>query len=133
MALVTWDASYCVNVKRCDAEHRKLFGLINALHEAISAGKGKAIIASVVGEMEKYTRSHFSTEEALMERAKYPALNDHRAEHLKFVAQVEQFKKDLAAGTDPMAVQAYLQDWLTQHVKQIDTMYSEFLNSHGID
>jgi hemerythrin-like metal-binding protein len=69
MDLVTWDKSYRVNVECCDAEHRKLFSLINALHEAMMSGKSRAIIAGTVHELEKYTQTHFLAEEALMQRA----------------------------------------------------------------
>ena len=112
MALVTWDASYSVNVKSCDAEHQKLFDLINALHEAMSVGKGRTIITGVVRELEKYTQTHFLAEEALMQRAQYPTLNDHRLEHQKFVAQVKQFREDLEAGGvgDSIAVLLFLKD-----------------------
>jgi hemerythrin len=135
VALVTWDASYSVNVKSCDAEHQKLFDLINALHEAMSVGKGRTIITGVVRELEKYTQTHFLAEEALMQRAQYPTLNDHRLEHQKFVAQVKQFREDLEAGGvgDSIAVLLFLKDWLAKHIKQIDRMYSDYLNFNGIN
>ena len=88
MALVTWDASYSVNVKRFDAAHQKLFYLINALHEAIKAGQGRALIAGIVHELERYTETHFLAEEALLQFAQCPKLDDHRLQRQKFVAQI---------------------------------------------
>ena len=135
MPLVIWDASFSVNVKSCDAEHQKLFYLINALHEAMRVGKGRTIITDVVRELEKYTQTHFLAEEALMQRAQYPTLNDHRLEHQKFAAQVQQFREDLEAGGvgDSIAVLLFLKDWLAKHIKQTDQMYSGYLNFHGIN
>ncbi|MGA2457536.1 MAG: hemerythrin domain-containing protein [Terriglobales bacterium] len=66
MALVTWDTSYSVSVKSCDAEHQKLFDLINQLHEAMRLGQGRAIVGPVVQELENYTQTHFRAEEALL-------------------------------------------------------------------
>jgi hemerythrin len=57
LALVTWDTSYSVSVKSCDAEHQKLFDLINQLHEAMQLGQGSTIVVPVVHELEKYTTS----------------------------------------------------------------------------
>jgi hemerythrin-like metal-binding protein len=134
MDLVTWDKSYSVNVECCDAEHRKLFSLINALHEAMMSGKSRAIIAGTVHELEKYTQTHFLAEEALMQQAQYPKLNEHRGEHQKFVAQVKQFRHDLETGgtCDPNAVVMFVKDWLAGHIMQTDKVYASHLNSHGI-
>ncbi len=134
MALVTWDTSYSVKVKSCDAEHQKLFDLINQLHEAMKLGLGRAVVADTVHELEKYTQTHFRAEEALMQRAQYPKLDEHRLQHQKFVAQVKQFKDDLEAGSmgSSIAVLTFLKDWLAEHIKQTDKMYSEHLNSHGV-
>ena len=134
MALVTWDTSYSVKVKSCDAEHQKLFDLINQLHEAMKLRMGQTIVAETVNELEKYTQTHFRAEEALMQRAQYPKLDEHRFQHQKFVTQVKQFKNDLDAGNlgSSIAVLTFLKDWLAEHIKQTDKMYSEHLNSHGV-
>jgi hemerythrin len=134
LALVTWDTSYSVSVKSCDAEHQKLFDLINKLHEAMQLGQGSTIVSPVVDELEKYTQTHFRAEEALLRQACYPKLDDHRLQHQKFVAQVKQFKDDLQAGRlgNSIAVLKFLKDWLADHIKQTDKMYSEHLNSRGI-
>jgi len=134
VALVTWDTSYSVKVKSCDAEHQKLFDLINQLHEAMKLRMGQTIVAETVNELEKYTQTHFRAEEALMQRAQYPKLDEHRFQHQKFVTQVKQFKNDLDAGNlgSSIAVLTFLKDWLAEHIKQTDKMYSEHLNSHGV-
>jgi len=48
MALVTWDQSYSVSVRRMDEQHQKLFALINALHDAMRQGKGQAAVQDTV-------------------------------------------------------------------------------------
>jgi hemerythrin len=134
LALATWDTSYSVSVKSCDAEHQKLFDLINQLNEAMGLGQGRTIVAPVVQELEKYTQTHFRAEEALLKQACYPKLEEHRLQHQKFVAQVKRFKDDLDAGSmgNSIAVLKFLKDWLADHIKQTDKMYSEHLNSRGI-
>jgi len=133
--LVTWDTSYSVSVKSCDAEHRKLFAIINDLHEAMKSGKGRSLLADIVHKLEKYTQTHFLAEEALLQRAQYAKLHEHRLQHREFVAQVQRFRKDLEEGSggDAIAVLTFLKDWLAKHIKQTDKGYSECLNSHGIN
>jgi hemerythrin-like metal-binding protein len=135
VALVTWDRSYSVNVKSCDAEHQKLFALINDLHTAMKSGKGRTVLADIVRELETYTRTHFLAEEALLQRARYPKFDEHRAQHGEFIARVQQFRNDLEMGVggDSVAVLTFLRDWLAKHIKQTDRMYSQCLNSHGIN
>lgn len=134
MALVKWDPSYSVKVIRCDEDHKKLFALINALHDAMLAGKGGEKAQQVVKELTDYTKFHFSGEEALLEKAKYPALAGHRAQHKEFVAKVEQFQADLKSGKggNTVAVLEFLKDWLTRHIKQTDQKYSAHLNAAGV-
>jgi hemerythrin len=121
-------------VKSCDSEHQKLFHLINQLHEAMKVGKGRVVIGNIVRELEAYTQTHFSAEEALLARAQYQRLSEHVLQHKKFVAQVQKFRDDLEAGKlgDSIGVLTFLKDWLANHIKQTDKIYSEHLNSHGI-
>jgi hemerythrin len=134
MALVTWDPSLSVKVERCDKDHQRLFDLINALHDAMREGKGRIIMAKIVAELTDYARTHFRTEEALMEQARYPGLPGHRTEHLRFVARVADFQKDLDAGTggNSVALLDFLKEWLVKHIKKLDQSYSAHLNANGI-
>jgi hemerythrin len=134
MPLITWDKSYSVSVKRCDEQHQKLFVLMNELHDAMRVGAGGAVVRKVVGELNDYTISHFAAEEALLERYGYPALDQHREEHKKFIARVNKFRDDLdqGGGTSSVAVLEFLKDWLARHIKQTDRKYSAHLNQNGI-
>jgi hemerythrin len=134
MALVTWDQSYSVKVASCDSEHQKLFALINQLHDALKSGQGKAVLAGVVRELEKYSQTHFLAEEALMQRTQYPGLKEQRLLHQKFVSQVKQFRENLDKGLtgDSVNVLLFLKDWLAKHILKADKMYSAHLNANGI-
>jgi len=47
-AFVKWDQSSSVKSARCDEDHKKLFALIDSLHDAMLAGKGEEKIRQVV-------------------------------------------------------------------------------------
>jgi hemerythrin len=72
MALLTWNESYSVKVKQCDDDHKKLFSSLNALHEAMMAGKGADAVRQTLKELADYTRYHFASEESLMQKTSYP-------------------------------------------------------------
>jgi len=134
MPLVNWDPSFSVKVHRCDEDHKKLFLLINTLHEAMLAGQGSEKVGTIVKQLADYARFHFSAEEAMLEKTKYPELSAHRAEHQNFVQRVEQFQSDLASGKggQSIAVGVFLNEWLSKHIKQTDQKYSSHLNANGM-
>jgi hemerythrin-like metal-binding protein len=131
MALYEWKPSYSVKVRSCDAEHLKLFALINDLHQAMQAGQGAQIIDAIVADLERYTQTHFSAEEALMARTNYPDLAAHRLQHKMFIDRVAEFRQTGLNGQS-IAVLTFLNDWLTKHIMRIDKQYSDHLNAHGV-
>lgn len=134
MALVSWNPSYSVKVEKCDTDHKKLFDILNKLHEAMSAGNGNQVVAKVVKELGDYTKFHFGAEEKMMEQTHYPKLAEHRAQHKIYVSKVEQFQKDVEKGVLGKSVEVlnFLTDWLTSHIKKVDQQYSAHLNANGI-
>lgn len=134
MSLITWDETYTVKVRSCDDDHKKLFALINDLHDAMKAGKGAQIIQKVIQDLGNYTKYHFTREEALLEKAEYPELASHRLQHKEFVNKIDQFHKECQKGMtgQSIAVTSFLRDWLSKHIKQTDRQYSAHLNARGI-
>ena len=134
MALMTWDESYSVKVSMCDEDHKKLFSLLNTLHDAMKAGHGSQVLQQVVKDLGDYTKHHFLREELLLRQTNYPSLDSHKAQHQIFVKKVEQFQSELKAGNmaQSIAVTEFLKDWLAHHIKQTDRQYSAHLNSNGV-
>ena len=96
-ALFQWDDSYSVKVGAMDGQHRKLFDLINELHRAMRAGRGKEVTGVILHRLIDYTLHHFSAEEKLLEKHNYPGLVAHRAEHKALTAKVMDFKREFDA------------------------------------
>jgi hemerythrin len=133
MASFTWNDSYSVNVKIIDEQHKKLFALVNQLHAAMSAGKGKEMIDTVLNEMVDYTRTHFTTEEKLLEKYHYPKLAEQKQEHALFVQKVSEMQQKMQSGSLSLSIEAitFLKDWLNHHISGSDKEYSKFLTDHG--
>lgn len=134
MATFTWSESYSVRVQQMDAQHQKLFEMLNSLADAMRVGKGEQVIRDVVHKLAVYTRTHFLQEEALMRQTGYPALAAHQGQHQKLMADVDKYKRELDEGRNPntVAVLGFLQKWLVEHIQKSDQAYSEHLNAHGV-
>jgi hemerythrin len=134
MSTFAWNDSYSVHIRQFDAQHKKLFDIINELADAMSVGRGDDVIREVVGQLAVYTRTHFLQEEVAMRQTGYPDLASHQAQHSHLMADVEKYKADLDEGRKPniVAVLNFVQKWLVDHIQKSDKRYSDHLNSHGL-
>jgi hemerythrin len=116
-----------------DDQHKKLFVLINQLHEAMSTGKGKQFVGTVLNEMLEYTRTHFTAEEKVLEKLAYPGLPEQKKEHAIFINKIVEMQQKLQGGSLTVSIEAsqFLRDWLTNHIMVVDKKYSSFVTSHG--
>ena len=76
-----------------DSEHRQLFAVINKLMDACSQGKGRDQIASTVQYLNDYVSKHFSDEEQLQIKSKYPGYPGHKQSH-------DGYKRNLLQATN---------------------------------
>ena len=134
MALFEWTPEYSVSVLRFDSEHKILIDLINELNDAMSAGRGRAMIARILQDLTMYVRRHFAAEEEAMRRAGYEGLQAHIAEHRALAEQVAKYYEAWAANASTSAVDLlfFLRDWLQKHILEADHKYSKKLNEAGI-
>lgn len=129
MPLVRWSDEYSVSIREIDDQHKKLFDLINDLHDAMKAGKGKDVLEKVLLELTSYTEFHFSSEEILMQNCKYPDYKQHKVKHDEFTKKVKEFEQKYLNGSFLLSreIVQYLIDWLTGHIKESDKQYSMFI------
>ena len=134
MALMTWTDAFSVGVKAMDKQHKGLVKALNELHAAMMEKQGKAVTGNLLKALVKYTREHFSTEEALMRRAQYPQFAAHCAQHKGLTAQVEDFVGRYERGETTLNVDllTFLREWLMTHIQKADREYGPWLNAHGV-
>ena len=134
MALLTWDSKYSVNIGEIDAQHRKLFDLVNNLHDAMKSGQGKNVMGKILSELVDYTVYHFRTEEDLFQKHGYPGYLNHKKEHDDLTKQVLDLKGRSDKGEMIVTVEVmnFLKNWLNNHILGTDKKYSQFLNGKGV-
>lgn len=134
MALMEWNQTYSVNVKKFDDQHRKLVELINQLHDAMKSGEGNTMLGVVLQSLISYTATHFADEEKMMQANGYPDLAKHKAAHESLVKQVLDLQKKFQGGTEilTLPVMTFLKNWLVTHIQGEDKKYGQHFNAKGI-
>lgn len=129
MTSLEWKESYSVGVPQLDRQHKMLVDLINRLQTADQDGD---VMPEVFDALRTYVREHFRTEEALLERAGYPELAEHRREHQVFVDWLKAVQSAYGLGGAASflindSVVAFLKNWLVSHILVSDRAYAETL------
>jgi hemerythrin len=134
MNLINWTNDLSVNIRAIDDEHKKLIAMVNELHSAMGSGKGKEAMGKVLAGLVEYTKTHFATEERLMEKHAYAGYLNHKAQHDALTKQVVDLNAKFQEGKTMVTVEVmnFLKDWLAKHILESDKKYSPFLNSKGI-
>lgn len=132
--LFVWNDSYKTGIEIVDSQHRKLVDLINELYTQMGKGQGNQALAKTLDELVKYTVTHFTAEERLLEKAGYPDLPAHRKVHEDFTNRVKQMQRDVASGKFVMSVSlaTFLKEWLSGHILGTDKKYVPHLTAKGI-
>ncbi len=132
--LMPWGPNIMIGIKRVDDQHKVLVRLINDLHKAMKTKQGKPALVKIMAELVDYTVMHFGMEEKLFSQYGYKEEKEHKAIHKKLVDQVLDYQKRLIAGDPTVSINlmTFLKDWLTSHIKGIDTKYIPFMKEHGI-
>jgi len=122
MPIAIWSPAYITGDATVDAQHQKLFQLVNELHHGIVSGHGKDVMGPVLRGLASYTIEHFATEERLMATASYPNLPRHKAKHDGLTKQVKDLLREFEAGNLalPSTLSKFLADWLTHHIREED-------------
>lgn len=134
MPLITWSDKLSVGVKSIDAQHGRLVDTLNELHDAMMKGQAKEITGKLLQSLLRYTRDHFSAEEAMLARADYPKLEVHKVIHRDLTRKVEGYlaRYEMGEVTLNLHLLNFLRDWLTNHIQQEDRAYGPCLTAHGI-
>lgn len=135
MALMEWQDEFSVGVPSIDAQHQKLIGLINDLHEAMLAQKVAAELKPILAGLINYTVTHFGYEEELFEKLGYEEAAVHREIHEALKAKVLEIQHKLEAGESVMGTEVmnFLKEWLTGHILGVDKKYAPFMQTHGVE
>jgi methyl-accepting chemotaxis protein len=122
--LVIWDERIILGIPAIDEQHKVLAELINKIYWIIKQGYDVEHMAPLIEELADYTEKHFSFEEGLLIKAKYPGFAAHKKIHVSVMNTVEKYKNQLKNGTLVVEeLMSFVSDWLVRHIKKEDRNY----------
>jgi hemerythrin len=118
--VIEWRDGFKIGVGQVDQEHRHLFTLVRALN--------LDSVDQTVEELLDYVVTHFTNEQALMEKSGYPAFEQHLMLHEEFGAQVADFLGNGEAWTEDRVqeLRRFLNKWLIGHIMTHDLRFGKW-------
>ena len=129
--LIVWDEKYAVGIKLIDNQHRQLVKLTNELHRDCIGRNTEieTVFREAMSRMVEYVRFHFSAEQQLLERIKFPGYIDHKKRHEALIKDILDAAKDFNEGRKfvPNNFVRTLRDWIFSHIAIYDKVYASFV------
>ncbi|MFC1608626.1 bacteriohemerythrin [Patescibacteria group bacterium] len=130
----TWKEEYSVQVAEIDDQHKQLINLIFQLFTAINERKTREKLESILNDLIDFSDLHFSTEEKYFEQFNYKDSEEHIEEHRNFTAKVLDLQKRYKNNEFEISLELidFLEDWLLNHLIDLDGKYVKCFTSHGL-
>lgn len=129
---VMWSDVMSVKLDDIDEQHKGLVLLINNLFNAIINNDSVKILEETFLKLQEYVGVHFRYEEGLMEKARFPDLEEHKILHKRFeentVAMYNTYKKDGPTPELLLKLQTDLLGWLINHILHVDKKAGNHIN-----
>ena len=129
--IVIWDNKYSTGIEEIDNQHKQLIVLTNELFQACMLGESavKTVFKEAMSRMVNYVNFHFSAEQELMQRTKFPDYAEHKTQHDSLIQQILAAVKDHKEGKKfvPNLFVRTLRDWILSHIAVYDKAYSLFI------
>jgi hemerythrin len=129
MTHLIWTDAFSTTIQELDDQHRHFFDIINRLGAAHGTNAERSVMRDTFSELIDYIQVHFTAEEELLERYRYPALERHKALHALYSQKVAELFRDYLndhASITQTTLQ-FLQDWIVSHILEDDMKYRDFL------
>ena len=127
---LVWDAILSIGVEEIDEDHRKLIHIFNILNHAVAEKAAPEYLAATLEELINCTVWHFSHEERLMLKHRYPETEAHKEEHHDLIQSAKELQQEILQSDKPIADEhiQFLERWLTEHILTADGRLGAYLS-----
>ncbi len=118
-----WKDEYSVGNELIDQQHRKLLSICREVMALSDDGSRDYLedYHQVLDEMTSYARLHFKDEEALLEKAGYPRMDEHQAQHDSFFSLLSDLIfRSMSHDTDLAELKRFVESWWLGHILNSD-------------
>jgi hemerythrin len=128
---VSWKSEYSINVNEIDNQHKEVLNFINYIFSKSSNDKEveRKYFNRVMNSGIKELMYHFSCEEEIMIKTKYPKYEEHKIEHEKLLTTVSELVRQIESGEAELnlfSIAEFLRDWVLSHIPAHDNPAAEY-------
>ncbi len=129
MPFIEWNEKLTIGHAQIDSQHQQLVRMVNELHDAMAAGKGRDLLKPLLDRLVQYTRTHFAAEESFMQQSRYPDYAEHKGQHETLTRQVVELKQQFDAGSKHLSIDVmnFLRRWLQDHIMNSDRKVAQHI------
>lgn len=122
-----WNATYETGIPSVDEQHKELFRQVETLLDQSKADRAGATLDFLA----QYVVKHFSHEEMMQAKTRYPKAADHKKMHTDLIATYKQLRKEFddnpaKVNLHIMKITRILTQWLQEHIKGADKEFAQF-------
>ncbi len=124
-----WNKNYEIGVSEVDNQHKKLFGIIEKMENALKEGRIDQEVGAIFKELVDYTKYHFKSEEEVMKKYGYPHLEKHKKLHAQLINEIKKLLLQLKEGK-AVTIELFklVKTWIVNHVLKEDLKIRSFIN-----
>lgn len=122
---------YAVGLPSIDDDHRQLAQIINRIADEIEEAS-YALCVELFGELEAAAAAHFTREEEILDRLRYPQIERHREYHAELIRQLrelQRFGESKVAKEELFWRFAAMTDFVIDDIIRGDLEFKEFLHA----
>ena len=122
MSLINWKEEFSVGVVEVDYEHQELIDQINAMHRSVQEGVTRDQVVEGLGDIYAQIASHFALEEKIMRDTRYPAFQEHKADHEALLDDLRDIMDEVEddGEFDEKRLSVDLDRWFSEHFRVHD-------------
>ena len=132
--VIAWSEDYELGNDFVDSQHKRLFELVNNIGKTCHEGKDIHTISETLDFLLQYTVQHFSDEEALQLKYRFPEYEYHKKLHEEFEVvvneKVTEFKETGSTEDLIETVNEIVITWLVNHILKEDMKIGEYIKVH---
>jgi len=116
-----------MGVPHIDSQHKSLIDFANRAASLCATNPNKEEMKECLDFLGDYVVKHFSDEEALQIKSKYPRYKQHKEIHQEFVGVFKslyaEFEKHGPSGELAYALSVQVSNWIITHIRQEDVVF----------
>jgi len=128
--ILEWSDEYSLSNNIIDAQHKKLFKLVNTLSQLNERQVTFTNFKKTLNYLVQYALQHFKDEEILQRLYDYPQYAEHKKVHDDFTATAGILSKITEKEFSPekfISLKGTLYNWLKQHVAVDDKKIGDYI------